>query len=41
MTGQLQREGRGFDKEEELRWRINQLEKDKLELTSKYNQEVT
>ncbi|MCJ8742088.1 hypothetical protein PDJAM_G00078510 [Pangasius djambal] len=39
--GQLQNEGRGFDKEEELRWRINQLEKDKLELSSKYNQEVS
>ncbi|XP_053500282.1 coiled-coil domain-containing protein 171-like isoform X2 [Ictalurus furcatus] len=39
--GQLQTEGRGCDKEEELRWRINQLEKDKLELSSKYNQEVS
>lgn len=40
MIGQLQTEGPGFDREEELRWRINQLEKDKLELSSKYNQEV-
>ncbi|XP_066527572.1 coiled-coil domain-containing protein 171-like [Hoplias malabaricus] len=29
------------EREEELRWRINQLEKDKLELSSKYNQEVS
>ncbi|KAB5546784.1 hypothetical protein PHYPO_G00075900 [Pangasianodon hypophthalmus] len=41
VIGQLQTEGRGVDKEEELRWRINQLEKDKLELSSKYNQEVS
>lgn len=25
---------------EELRWRINQLERDKLELTSKHNEQV-
>ncbi|XP_017542617.1 coiled-coil domain-containing protein 171 [Pygocentrus nattereri] len=36
VTGQLRSE-----REEELRWKINQLEKDKLELTSKYNQEVS
>ncbi|XP_046724964.1 coiled-coil domain-containing protein 171 isoform X1 [Silurus meridionalis] len=41
VIGQLPTEGRTFDKEEELRWRINQLEKDKLELNSKYNQEVS
>ncbi|XP_053338772.1 coiled-coil domain-containing protein 171-like isoform X1 [Clarias gariepinus] len=41
VIGQLQAEGRGFDKEEELRWRINQLEKDKLELESKLNKEVS
>ncbi|KAF4078393.1 hypothetical protein AMELA_G00198500 [Ameiurus melas] len=39
--GQLQTDGRACDKEEELRWRMNQLEKDKLELSSKYNQEVS
>ncbi|KAL6483985.1 hypothetical protein MHYP_G00088580, partial [Metynnis hypsauchen] len=36
VTGQLHSE-----REEELRWKINQLEKDKLDLTSKYNQEVS
>ncbi|KAI5609268.1 coiled-coil domain-containing protein 171-like [Silurus asotus] len=41
VIGQLPAEGRTFDKEEELRWKINQLEKDKLELNSKYNQEVS
>ncbi|XP_072553556.1 coiled-coil domain-containing protein 171 [Salminus brasiliensis] len=41
VAGQLQRDGRGSEREEELRWKINQLEKDKLELTSKYNQEVS
>ncbi|KAF5895522.1 coiled-coil domain-containing protein, partial [Clarias magur] len=41
VIGQLQAEGRGFDKEEELRWRINHLEKDKLELESKLNKEVS
>ncbi|KAK3519506.1 hypothetical protein QTP70_033412 [Hemibagrus guttatus] len=39
--GQLQAERQGFDKEEELRWKINQLEQDKLKLNSKYNQELS
>ncbi|XP_036446979.1 coiled-coil domain-containing protein 171-like [Colossoma macropomum] len=41
VTGHLCREGSSSEREEELRWKINQLEKDKLELTSKYNQEVS
>ncbi|XP_058266719.1 coiled-coil domain-containing protein 171-like isoform X1 [Hemibagrus wyckioides] len=39
--GQMQTETRGFDKEEELRWKINQLEQDKLKLNSEYNQELS
>ncbi|KAL7863895.1 hypothetical protein AOLI_G00153150 [Acnodon oligacanthus] len=41
VAGQLRSEGSSSEREEELRWKINQLEKDKLELTSKYNQEVS
>ncbi|KAI4896422.1 hypothetical protein NFI96_031518 [Prochilodus magdalenae] len=38
-TGQLHREESSSEREEELRWKINQLERDKLKLASKYNQE--
>ncbi|XP_062845409.1 coiled-coil domain-containing protein 171-like isoform X2 [Trichomycterus rosablanca] len=40
VTDQLQNKEQGINKEEELRWRINLLEKEKLEVTSKCNQEV-
>ncbi|XP_047663512.1 coiled-coil domain-containing protein 171 isoform X3 [Tachysurus fulvidraco] len=39
--GQLQTERQGSDNEEALRWKINQLEQDKLKLNSKYNQELS
>ncbi|XP_076842212.1 coiled-coil domain-containing protein 171 isoform X2 [Brachyhypopomus gauderio] len=41
VIGQLHREGCGSEKEEELRWKVTQLERDKLEQTAKYNQEVS
>ncbi|XP_049318854.1 coiled-coil domain-containing protein 171 isoform X1 [Astyanax mexicanus] len=39
--GHLLGERCGSEREEELRWKINQLEKDKLNLGSKYNKEVS